>query len=80
MDLHDIAELFKPTRPALRLRQGTVDAINLDGTVDVTVAGATTVVTGVKCFDHVTPEEGHGIWLLTDGTDLIGIGTIGASP
>lgn len=85
MDIHRIAEIVKGQTPAgarrpLRLRQGTVAVDNGDGTVDVTIAGSTTVVAGVKCMDHVTPEEGHGIWLLSDGVDLIGIGTIGASP
>lgn len=80
MDMHRIAELVAGPRQPLRLRQGAVAAVNLDGTVDVTIAGSTTVIAGVKCFDSVTPEEGHGIWLLTDGVDLVGIGTIGATP
>lgn len=78
MDMHRIAEIVAGQRQPLRLRQGTVDAVNLDGTVDVTIAGSTTIVAGVKCFDSVSPSAGHGIWLLTDGVDLIGIGTIGA--
>jgi hypothetical protein len=80
MDIHRIAEIVAGPRQPLRLRQGTVDTVNLDGTVDLTIAGSTTVITGVKYFDGVTPEEGHGIWLLTDGVDLIAIGTIGATP
>lgn len=80
MDIHRIAELVAGPRQPLRLRQGTVSTVNLDGTVDVTIAGSTTVVAGVQCFDSVTPEEGHGIWLLTDGVDLIAVGTIGATP
>lgn len=80
MDIHRIAELVAGPRQSLRLRQGTVENDNGDGTVDVTIAGSETVVSGVKCMDHVTPQEGHGIWLLTDGVDVIAIGTIGASP
>jgi hypothetical protein len=80
VDIHRIAELVAGPRQPLRLRQGTVSTINLDGTVDVTIAGSTTVVAGVKCFDSVNPEEGHGIWMLTDGVDLIAVGTIGATP
>jgi hypothetical protein len=85
MDIHRIAEIVKGQTPAgprqpLRLRQGTVVAHNGDGTVDVTIAGSTAVVAGVQCFDSVNPEEGHGIWLLTDGVDLIAVGTIGATP
>jgi len=80
MDMHRIAEIVAGQRQSLRLRQGTVAAVNLDGTVDVTIAGSDTVVAGVACFDSVSPEKDHGIWLLTDGVDLIAIGTIGASP
>lgn len=85
MDIHRIAEIVKGQTPAgarhpLRLRQGTVVTDNGDGTVDLTIAGSATVVPDVKCMDHVTPEEGHGIWLLSDGVDLIAIGTTGATP
>jgi hypothetical protein len=85
MDIHRIAEIVKGQTPAgprqpLRLRQGTVEADNGDGTIDVTIAGSTTVIENVPCFDSVTVEESHGVWLLTDGVDLIAIGTIGASP
>ena len=85
MDIHRIAEIVKGaspagSRPAIRLRQGTVETVNLDGTVDITLAGSETVIAGVACFDHVTPEAGHGIWLITDGVDLIGLGTIRATP
>ena len=48
-----------------------------DGTLTVTVAGSTTQVTGVKAFASVCPSPGHGVWLATDGTDLMAIGTIG---
>lgn len=80
MDIHRIAELVAGPRRPMRLRQGTVEAINLDGTVDVTIAGSDAVIAGVLCFDSVTPEVDHGIFLLTDGVDLIAIGTIGATP
>ncbi len=78
MDLHRIAEIVAGQRQPLRLRQGTVDAVNLDGTIDVTIGGSTSVIASVRCFDSVNPVEGYGVWLLTDGVDLIAIGTIGA--
>jgi len=82
MDIHRVAQIIKGTTPAgartaIRLRQGTVITVNMDGTVDITLGGAETVITSVACFDHVTPVEAAGIWLLSDGVDLIGIGTIG---
>lgn len=80
MDIHRIAELVAGPRQPLRLRQGTVTTDNGDGTVDLTIAGSTTVIADVRIFDGVAVEEGHGIWLLTDGVDIIGIGTIGATP
>ena len=76
MDIHEIAQIIAGPARALRLRQGSVVSIQLDGTITATIGGSTVSVSGIKCFDSVTPVAGHGIWFITDGVDLIGIGTI----
>ncbi len=81
MDVHRIAEIVKGSgpagmRPAIRLRQGTVQTVNEDGTIDVTIGGGSTVVSCVACFDHVSPVAAAGVWLITDGVDMIALGTI----
>jgi len=74
VDILRIAEVVKGRTGYLRLRQGTVVTDNLDGTVDVTLAGSETVITGVVHFADVTPVESGSMWFLTDGVDIIGIG------
>lgn len=76
MDLHEIAELVAPATPSLRLRQAEVVSVAADGSITVTIAGSTTEVSGVKCMAHVCPLVGAGVWLATDGLDLMAIGTI----
>lgn len=81
MDAHRIAQIVKGAgpagqRPALRLRQGTVVTDNLDGTVDVKLAGSDAAVSGIRCLASVCPIPGAAVWLATDGMDLFAIGTI----
>lgn len=84
MDMHRIAEIIKGSSPAgpasyLRVRQGEVVGVHPDGTIDVTIGGSTTVIENVACFGHVAAAVGAGIWLLTDGVDLIALGSIGVA-
>jgi len=76
MDLHEIAKLVAGRGPTMRLRQAKVTAIAGDGTLSVTVAGSAVVLTGVKKFASVSATVGANVFLLTDGVDLIAIGTI----
>ena len=64
----------------MRFRQGTVVSVQGDGTITATIAGSTISVNGIKCFASVTPAVGHGVWLATDGCDLIAVGVIGPYP
>lgn len=61
----------------LRLRQGTVDAINSDGTVDVTIAGDDVVVEGVAMLGAA--PAGTGVWMLQQAGDLLALGAPAAA-
>jgi hypothetical protein len=76
MDLHEVAKIIAGPAPGIRLRQGSVISVQGDGTFTATIAGSTVAVSGIKAFDSVTPVPDHGIWMISDGVDLIAIGTI----
>jgi len=80
MDLHEIAEQIMAGAAkaggGLRLRQATITNVAGDHTISVQIAGSSVIVSGVKVFESVTPSAGRGIWLITDGIDLIGIGML----
>lgn len=58
----------------VRVRQGTVDAVNADGTIDVTLGGSTVVVPSVVTLGGITGAAGDGVWLLQWDRDLLAIG------
>lgn len=64
------------SRGSLRLRLGTVQAVNSDRTIDVTLGGSSTTVTGVKCLTGAVPVDGAAVLLLTDGYELVVIGSV----
>jgi hypothetical protein len=80
MDLHEVAAIIaRASRGSdFRLRLGTVTAVAGDGTFSATIAGSTTVVSGIRAFDSVNPAVGRGIWLAVQGADVFGVGMIGA--
>lgn len=61
----------------LRLRQGAVDVVNADGTVDVTIAGDDVVVDGVQLLGRAVASA--GVWLLQKGPDLLALGAAGST-
>ena len=79
MDIHEVAETIAAAGGGggVRFRQGTVVSVQSDGTITATIAGSTISVTGIKCWASVVPQPGHGVWLATDGVDLIAVGTVG---
>ena len=77
MDLHEVAGVLAPSASRIRMRQGKVLALAGDGTNTVTIAGSTAAVPNVKCFTSATPSVGGGVWLMTDGADLIAVGVVG---
>jgi hypothetical protein len=77
-DFFQVAEAIasSSTDATLKRRMGTVSAINANYTINVTIAGSTTVVTGVRYFNHYAPRVGAQVWLDTDGRDWIATGAI----
>jgi len=77
-DFQKVAEAIASSSqaPAFRRRMGTVSAINAGYTIDVTIAGSSTVITGVRYFNHYAPKVGAQVWLDTDGQDWIAIGAV----
>jgi hypothetical protein len=80
MDLHEVAAILADAGGGsdLRLRLGTVTALAGDGTFSATIAGSSVAVSGIRAFASVSPTVGKGIWLAVQGSDVFGVGAIGA--
>lgn len=80
-DLNSLVDAIASAAPGapLRRRMGAVSAINSNRTINVTIGGSTTAITGVKYFGHYAPKVGTQVWLDTDGRDWIAIGAIAGS-
>lgn len=59
----------------LQLRQGTVDADNGDGTIDLTLGGDTVVIESVQVLAGVTVTVGTTVWVLQQGPVLLALGS-----
>lgn len=57
-----------------RFRLGVVQTVASDHTITATVAGSTTILTGIRYLGHVQPVPDQPIWLITDGLDLFAFG------
>lgn len=85
-EIAKLARTLTPSLPGLRLRQGVVQTVNSDLTVDLTIGASTVVITGVKCLAGAVPRAGSAVMLVTDGRQLFVLGaiaddtTIGATP
>lgn len=66
--------LGRQPAPPVRLRQGVVDDINADRTVDVTIAGA--ALTGVPCLTSAAPRVGSAVMVVVSGRDMFVLGSI----
>lgn len=78
MDFVPLAKKIKESR-FLRFRQGKVDVINSNRTIDVSIAGQVGVLPDVKYLSSFPPKINDQIWIATDGVDLFGFGHIAAS-
>lgn len=74
MDFNRLVTQIKGDENYLRVRQGTVAAVNSDYTINVTIAGDTNVLPKVKYLGHYAPRTNTQVWILTDGTDMIALG------
>lgn len=73
-DLFPFVSEFRNDKPALRRRMGTIQSVQSDYTLTVTLNG--TDIPGVRYFGHYLPVAGQQVWLDTDGGDLVAIGSI----
>jgi hypothetical protein len=80
-DLNSLVSAIADAAPdaPLRRRMGAVSAINANRTINVTIGGSTTAITGVHYFGHYAPRIGAQVWLDTDGRDWVAIGAIAGS-
>lgn len=60
--------------PAVRLRQGVVQSVQ-SGSVTVTVGGGSTPLSGIKYLASYAPTANDTVWLATDGTDWLILGS-----
>lgn len=79
MDRFELAKVIaaKP-ESGWRFLQGTVVSIE-SYSITVTLAGGSANVAGVKYLAPVPPPPGAGVWLLSDGKDLLAVGMTAAS-
>ncbi len=63
----------------LRVRQGVISSVQAGRTLTVTIAGSTTAVSGVRYVEGMVPVPGANVWLISDGTDLWALGSLGTT-
>jgi hypothetical protein len=68
-----------PEVPELKLRWGVITAVNSDGTASLRLGGSTVVSTSVKSLGSYHPVVNDVVCILTNGPDLIIIGTVAPS-
>lgn len=78
MDMSYLVNQIKSTPQGLRLRQGeVVSHDNVLKTIDVRIAGDSSVLPSVKYLDsYQNPTAGDVIFLLANGADLLALGHI----
>lgn len=79
MDLSYLVNQIKAAPSMLKLRQGKVVTVNSNRTMDVQIAGDTNTLPSVRYLSHYAPKPDDQVWLINDGTDLLGIGMIAGS-
>lgn len=75
LDLQRVVGDFAPPSDPIRVRFGQVTA-SAASSVSVTVGGSTTVISGVRYLKSYTPVVNDTVVMLTDGLDLIVLGSI----
>lgn len=75
LDLQRVVGDFAPSADPIRVRFGQVTA-SAATTVSVTVGGSSTVISGVPFLKSYTPVISDTVVLLTDGLDLLVLGSI----
>jgi len=63
----------------LRFRQGVISSVQAGRTLTITIAGSTTAVSGVRYLASMTPVPGANVWVVSDGSDLWALGSLGTA-
>lgn len=73
--IEQFVKAFSETQEAPRLHYGTIVSAS-SGTATITVSGGTAEITGVRYLADVTPSAGNVCVLLSQGGDILIIGTL----
>lgn len=73
--VEQFVKAFSDAQEAPRLHYGTIVSVG-SGTATITVSGGTTEITGVRYLADVTPSAGNVCVLLSQGGDILIIGTL----
>lgn len=76
MDLNYLVNQIKASDQGLRIRQGKVITVNSNYTMDVQIAGDTNTLPSVRYLSNFAPKPDDQVWLLNNGTDLLGFGMV----
>lgn len=76
MDLNYLVNQIKDTPDGLRLRLAKVVSINANKSVNIQLAGDANTLPSVKCLGNFLPAVNKQIWILTNGSDMLGIGLV----
>lgn len=72
----NVVQKIQDQSSQLTLRQGRIETVNGDGTVDITLGGSVDVISSVHRLASYTPTQFDTIWVLINGTDPLVIGTL----
>jgi len=77
MDLNYLVSGIRAPQQGLRLRQAEVVTLNDDYTIDVKIAGDSSVLPSVRYLSHFAPLPGYHVWVFVDKNDMLAIGHVG---
>lgn len=76
MDVSYLVKQIKAVPQGLRLRLAKAITVNTDQTVDIQIAGDESTLPSVKYLSTVAPKPNDQLWVLSSGSDLLGIGMV----
>ena len=76
MDMNFLVSGIRAQQPNLRLRQGEVVTVNADYTIDVKIAGDSSVLPSVRYLSNFAPLVGYHVWVVVDKNDMLAIGHV----
>ena len=76
MDISYLVNQIKAPQSGLKLRQAKVITVNANRTMDVQIASDGYTLPSVRYLSNYAPKPDDQVWLLNDGSDLLGIGMV----